>query len=372
MLSTIGTLFLGTVLSGASTSGGNHVPVPWSRGRVELASVGALAFGPDGILFAADPLAAELFAIDTGEKAGKVTAPALEGVTSKVAALLGTTAKDVTIQDLAVHPATGTAYLAVQRGSGLDAWPAILRVSGEGELEELPMEDLRHMSVRLTDAPDEPDGSSRRQRNQRLESITDLRFLDGKVLIAGLSNEEFASKLRSVTFPFAMDGEVPAGASVEIYHGAHGSWETRAPVRTFVPFEIGGEEHLLAAYTCTPLVKFSMDVFGSEEKVVGTTVAELGSGNVPLDMESYARDGARYLLITNSRRGVMKVSTEGVEGSEGITDPVGGGATAGLTYETVEYLQGVEQMAKLDDDSFVLLMKERDAKEPRLVTVEAP
>ena len=78
-----------------------------------------------------------------------------------------------------------------------------------------------------------------------------LQFVDGRLFVAGLSNEEFASKLRAISFPFT--GADP-GASVEIYHGAHGQFETRAPVRTFVPFNVNGEAHLMAAYTCTPLV----------------------------------------------------------------------------------------------------------------------
>ena len=45
-------------------------------------------------------------------------------------------------------------------------------------------------------------------------------------------------------------------AKVEIYHGAHGKFETRAPVRTFVPMIVGNEPSVLAAYTCTPLVQF--------------------------------------------------------------------------------------------------------------------
>ena len=41
----------------------------------------------------------------------------------------------------------------------------------------------------------------------------------GKVYVAGLSNEQFASTLRAIPFPFT---EADKGTSVEIYHGAHG------------------------------------------------------------------------------------------------------------------------------------------------------
>ena len=72
----------------------------------------------------------------------------------------------------------------------------------------------------------------------RQDVTTDLQFADGKVIVAGLSNEEFASQLRVLAFPFAA---VDKGTSVEIYHGAHGKLETNAPVRTLAVFDIGGQ-----------------------------------------------------------------------------------------------------------------------------------
>ncbi len=49
----------------------------------------------------------------------------------------------------------------------------------------------------------------------------------------------------------------------------------------------------------------------------GTTVAELGNRNRPLDMIAYKKDGKDFLLLTNSARGVMKVSTDDLEREEG-------------------------------------------------------
>jgi hypothetical protein len=72
----------------------------------------------------------------------------------------------------------------------------------------------------------------------------------------GLSNEEFSSKLRSVSYPF---NTVDNGASVEIFHGNHGQFETRSPVYTFVPYKVKGETNLIAGYLCTPLVKFPVN-----------------------------------------------------------------------------------------------------------------
>jgi hypothetical protein len=203
----------------------------------------------------------------------------------------------------------------------------------------------------MVDAPG-PDEKDRRGDSLRTQAITDLAYVDGRLFIAGLSNEEFASTLRSVAFPFA---DAAKGTSVEIYHGNHGQWETRSPVRTFVPYEIQAESHLLAAYTCTPLVKFPVSQLKPGTKVVGTTIAELGNRNRPLDMIVYNKGGVDYVLMSNSSRGVMKMSMTNVEKYDGISDPVKG--TKGLPYETIESLKGVEQLDRLDDSSAVILAR---------------
>ncbi len=143
-----------------------------------------------------------------------------------------------------------------------------------------------------------------------------MAFVDGKLVVAGLSNEEFASKLRTVPYPFAA---VDAGTSVEIYHGNHGQFETRSPVISFVPYKLNNTEHLIAGYTCTPLVKFPVSSLAPGAKVMGTTIAELGNRNRPTDMIVYKKDGKDYLLIANTSRGVMKVATDGFATAPGIT-----------------------------------------------------
>ncbi len=131
-------------------------------------------------------------------------------------------------------------------------------------------------------------------------------------------------------------------------------------MQTFTPFDIKGETHLLAAYTCTPLVKIPVSELKPGAKVKGTTVAELGNRNKPLDMVVYEKDGKRFILMANTTRGVMKVSTEGIEDIEPITKPVRGGGTAGLKYEKITDLKGVVQLAKLDDKHAVIVTQASD------------
>jgi len=316
------------------------------KGTPDLKSIGALAFAADGVLFAGDPQGGAIFAIDTGDKtAGGSSALKVEGLDGKIASLLGINAKQLLINDLAVNPASGNAYLSITRGQGADAAPVLLRVDRKGKVEEVPLKDIKFAKATLPDPPAAKD---------RPQSITGLTFVNGRVFVAGLANEEFSSTLRAIPFPFA---EADKGTGVEIYHGSHGKFDTASPVRTFAAYEIKGEPHLLAAYTCTPLVKIPVKELKPGEKVKGTTIAELGNGNRPLDMIVYQKGGKDYILMANNKRGVMKITTEGIDKIDPITTPVKGSPTAGLTYETVADLKGVEQLAKLDDTHALLLVR---------------
>ena len=335
------------------------------QGAPDLQEAGPLAFAPEGVLLVGDPQSAAVFAIDTGDKkAGKERASLnVEGIDEKIAAMLGTTTKQILINDVAVNPESKHVYLSVSRGRGPDALPVILRVDGAGKISELSLKDVPFAKASLPNAPADA-GSGR--RNQRRESITDLAYVDGQVFVAGLSNEEFASKLRSIPYPF---GKVNEGTSVEIYHGAHGKFETRSPVRTFAPFEIGGEPHLLAAYTCTPLVKFPVSDLKPGQKLQGVTLAELGNRNRPLDMIVYQKDGKRFILMANSSRGMMKISTENIEHAEGITKKIND--TAGLPYQTLAEMKGVVQLDRLDERQAVVLVQ-TESGSLNLRTIELP
>ena len=142
-----------------------------------------------------------------------------------------------------------------------------------------------------------------------------------------MSNEEFASKLRSIAFPFQ---DAIADTSIEIFHGSHGQLETRSPVRTFTFYNIDDKPNLLAAYTCTPLVKIPVESLVPGEKVMGQTVAELGNHNRPLDMVVYEKDGQDYLLMANNARGLMKISLDDVAEVEAINERVERQSRAGV------------------------------------------
>ncbi len=82
--------------------------------------------------------------------------------------------------------------------------------------------------------------------------------------------------------------------SAETYHVAHGKWETKAPMSTIMPFQEGGKTYVAGAFACTPVVKYPLESLSAGAHVKGMSVLELGSGNRPLDMFTYRKDGNEF------------------------------------------------------------------------------
>jgi hypothetical protein len=318
------------------------------KGSPALKQAGALAFGPEGVLFVADAPASTVYAIATGDtKPADVKSIAIAKIDEVIGGLLGTTGSDIIINDMKVNPASGNIYMSVARGKGPSAAATIVKVGADGKAMEMPLKDVMFSSVKLDNA----------SKNARNPTITSLVYHKGELYVAGMTTEEWESNLKTVAFPFSeANGK---GAGVQIYHGAHGRFETQAPIQTFMAYDIAGQTHLLASYTCTPLVKFPVADIKKGDKVKGTTVAELGNMSRPLDIIAYSKDGKDFALIANSSpaRGVMKVALEGVDKIEAISTPIKGGGTAGLKFEKIEALAGTSQLDKLNDTTAVVIRK---------------
>jgi hypothetical protein len=312
-----------------------------TKGTPDLKSATTLAFGPKGVLFVGDSASATVFAIDTGDTKSASDKPVnIEKIDGKLAATLGVTEKEVKINDVKVNPASGNVYLAVSRGAGAGT-PAIVKVTRDGVIEPLPLKDVMFSKVAV---PGQDKGKA--------SSFTAIAYLDGRVFLAGLSNEEFASTLWAIPYPFKT---ATGGSAIEIYHGAHGKVETKSPIRTFVPYKIGKEENIMASYTCTPLVKIPVNELKPGIKVKGTTIAELGNRNQPLDMIAYTKDGKDYLLSANTAHGVIKIPTADFGTAESISTKING--LAGPKYEKITELKDVVQLDKFDDTRAILLVK---------------
>ncbi len=274
-------------------------------GTPGIKSVGPLAFGPDGLLFVGDNVGAAIFAIDVGDSgpANKQSEINVENLGTSLAAYLGCSREDVSIRDMAVHPSSENIYLAVMRGSGEAAIPVLIKVGADGTLSEVSLDNVPFSQTLIEDAADEDDPRLVSRDRLRTVTVTDMAYVDGLLLVAGTSNEEFSSTLRRIPFPF--NGDTLTN-SLEIFHVSHGQYETASPIRTFIPY--GADASVLASYTCTPIVHFSLG------DLIIRIVADLGG-----KVESHGQAGLALLkeifipLIRFLGRGKPGVLTHGPE-----------------------------------------------------------
>jgi hypothetical protein len=330
--------------------------VELTSGKVPLASAGALAFGPSGILFVGDSVGGSIVAIDTADTKAPASAVKInvEGVDAKIAALVGIPRDQVVVNDVAVNPVSKNVYLSASRGRGPDAMPLIVRVDASGTVTPLSLDNAKHATVSLSDSP-AANGTGR--QNPRMQTITDMVYVNGNILVAGLSNEEWSSALRSIPYPFTA---APKGATLQIWHSSHGQYETQSPIRTFVPYTIAGQQYVLAAYTCTPLVKIPVSALQPGAKVKGVEIADLGAGNQPLDMVPYKKDGHDFILIANSSFGVVKLKADKIESYPAINEPTVTDV-AGVPYDKITSVSDVQHLAQIDASSVLLLTGKRGA-----------
>jgi hypothetical protein len=340
-----------------------------TAGKVQLQSATSLAFGPDGILFVADSMGGKVVALDTNDRTvarGAVKID-VQGIDAKLASLLGTTPDQIMVNDLTVNPISKHTYLAVSRGRGPDAVAVIVSVDATGKLTQLSLDNVKNSVVNLSDAP-ASDATAR--QNPRLQTVTDMDFTNGKLYVSGLSSEEWSSALRAIPFPF---DKADKGTNIQIWHASHGRFETNAPVRTFVPYTISGQPYILAAYTCTPLVKIPVSDLKPGAQIKPVTIADVGAGNQPLDMVPYRKDGHEFILIANSRRGIMKMNADNMGSYKAVDSPEQPNPPAyifGMPYETVASLQGVTQLAQVDAANAMILSKPADST--NLTTIALP
>jgi len=359
----IAPFLLALSLTAASASASDS----FALGKAEVRSMSALAFGPEGVLFVGDGKGGAVFALDLGDKAPReIKEPKpVTDVEGKLAALLGATPADVLVHDLAVNPLSKNVYLAVSRGraamaslwslpnDGADA-TVLVRIDGDGKFSVVELSAVRHARVALPNPVDPAKKHGWKEGiSLRSETITHLSYAFGSLWIAGLSNEEFAATMWRVKYPF--DGPVIA-TTLENYHGAHGKYETEAPVRAFVQYPLKGRSYLLAAYLCTPLVTFRVDSLKDRQHVRGRTIGEFGSGNYPLDMVLYKKDGRDKLLIANSNLPLMIVDTKDVESFEGEITAQPPTYTSGVRFESRSGT-GIQQLDNLGDDYVVALQR---------------
>jgi hypothetical protein len=351
-------LFRGPVVQASSRAGRSTAAAGFSQGNASLKSAGALAFGPGGVLFVGDSRGGAVYALSIDDPApdyrtGEVEIAALD---KRFAKLLGVAPDQVAVRDMAVNPATRHLFFSVTRGRAVDAQPVIVRSTLDGELSIVSTDGIRFAKYSLTDSPDEssktPWGASARSM-----AITDLAYVDGELLVAGLSNEQFASTFRRVKFPFQPAAQA---TSLEIFHTSHGRYETAAPIETFLPYTVKGRPALLAGYGCAPLALFDMAELQGGKHVRGRTLAELGGGNRPSDMVAIEFNGRRSIIIANSNRSLMRMGADDIEHSEPVTTAASPEHPILGTPYTPLAVVGVMQLDVLNAEQIVLVLRDTD------------
>jgi hypothetical protein len=327
-------------------------------GKADIQSMSVLSFGPEGILFVGDSKAGKVFALDLGDRVKNAAEEPfkVEDIESKLGSALGVGPKEVILHDLAVNPVSQSVYLAVSRADAMKvarwilpndiAYATILvKVKPDGSIEEVSLDNIRHSSVAVPKVI-EPGKTNFRKSDERTDAITDIAYDDGKLYVAGLSNEAFASALRILNFPF---DDKATHSTLEVWHVAHKKSETEAPIRTLLPYSVKGEKFILASYTCTPFVSIPVGELKPGAHVKNKTLAEFGSGNMPIDIIACEIGGRKYLLMSNSSKALIRIDPENIAKQEkGLTEPMADGQyTVGMPHDVLSNV-GVSQLDNLN------------------------
>ena len=338
-----------------------HLKSSFIIGSPEIQSIKAIAFGPENILFVGDNTGMQLLAIDVkDQKRSSTNALSLPGLNEKFAASMGASKSEITIQDMAVNPASGNVFFAVSRENGDETSYALFRLSDSG-LSEFSLEEVSHSILEIKDAPSANHKTWRRP--SRTYTVTDLHYANNEIIVSGLSNEEFSSGLRRIPFPFTNSMTT---TNVQVYHVSHGKNETHAPIYRFLPVQLQNQWHVVAGYMCTPLVTFRMDDLDGNKKLIGKTVAEIGAGNTPTGIISYSYREKDYVLVGNNVHPLAKITSNDLFNQKGIKSP---SRDRGVKRENVR-LGSISHIANYDDESILIVTRDKQNNLYDLKTVQ--
>jgi hypothetical protein len=331
-----------------------------TTGSPQLKSINVIEFAPGGVLLVGDGTASQILAVQTGDTtAVKKLKATIEDIAAKLAASMGTTAKGIEIVDLAVNPASGRVYFAVRHQA--DRKYALLTLDGTGEIDEFSLTDVKYARLPLLAG-----------EKAKVSVITDVAWADDRIVAAGRSNESFSSKIFSIDAPLSHEA-VSSSYSAKTYHVSHRRWETKAPMSVVLPLRENGKTWIVGAFSCTPIVKYPLDSLKEGALVTGVSVIELGSGNRPLDMLLYEKNGKSYVLANTFRfhhakkpfgpspywtvRFEQSLLSESENVDEKAQRRLTGSKPATDKIQMIEAFHGVTQMDLLDETHAVVLRK---------------
>jgi len=262
------------------------VPItgPMAKGDPKIKSIDTIAMAPEGILLIAD--GGRVVAVQTGDVA-KLPGDGIkvQNIVHEIASRIGAADKDVEIARIAINAASGRAYLLVRK---LDEKKNIIvTVDPAGKVAPLSLANVEHTAVELA-----KDGTA--------PKVSEMAWAGDRLVISARTSEEFASKLLVIPAPIGPEASFGM-ISAETYHVSHGKWETKAPMAAIFPYEENGKKYIVGGFGCTPIVKYPIDAIQNGAKVKGESMIELGSGNRPVNMFSYTKDGKPSVIINTFR-----------------------------------------------------------------------
>jgi hypothetical protein len=253
------------------------------QGNPKLKKIEAIRFGPNGLLIVGG--GSDVVTIETGDtKPITWTKTDITGIDETLAGKLGLKAKDIEITRIAVNPASMKLYVLVRSLKAKENAHAILTIDGDGKIGEFSLEDVKYTKYPLAFK----DGS--------IKLLTDVIWAGGRIVAATQASDTFESRVFTI-FP----GKNAASFVTETFHTGHKKIETKAPIKCLMTYEEDSKANIVGSFTCTPIVKYSLDDSQPGVQVKGTTVVELGTGNTPRSMFAYEKDGKKYILINAAR-----------------------------------------------------------------------
>lgn len=335
-----------------------------------MRSATKLSFGDAGTLFVADWKGARIHALSVpvpGKAAGKPFN--LLDVQAPIAKALGVAPSALRFEDMAVQPDSELAHVALTvRGAKGGSSPAIVSIDATGKVTRLDLGKTTGAAI-IADAP-AADVAFWRDLTAQTLTVTDMRYYQSKLYVAGLSNRSFASTLRVYDYPF--NGKASA-TTVEMYHPVHNQIETRAPIRSMTVMNLGGEPTLVAAYTCTPLVTIPLKDLKDGAHIAAKTVGELGWGSAPNGLVSFKVGDAEYALLVNSSRSADLLSAADLGGASaqpGLNTPIDWPAKPYLGVKaTMTPMSATMRVADLNPQLLLALRRSDAGGEMQLVSV---
>ena len=329
------------------------------QGNPKVTAIEAIAFGPDGLLLIGG--GARVITVETGDtKPAKWSKTEVPGIDKVLAGKLGLQASDIEVRKLAVNPASGKAYIALQ--SLKTKANLIVTIDGQGNVAEFPLEDVKYHSYALATP------------KVSITKVTDIAWAGGKIVAATQASDKFASRVFTIN-PAAKDG-APTQISTKTFHVGHNKWETQAPLRVLMPYFEKGKTSVVGSFTCTPVVRYDLEDAKNDDQIVGNSVLELGTGNTPRSMFAYERDGKRYILVSVGRNNkqpafgfpsaywVARVDAELLNETSNINEKapwrIGGKNLVGDRVEVAKDYFGVQQMDRLDTTRALAIMESKD------------